>query len=124
MRVWLGWVNERSHALVSSSSSCFDRSCFYAAQMDQDHDQEDKEEELRSRRCCCEIAVMLKFTTRSETGQSLSARPADFANASPFPSRTKTKDPARTAILAAAAIAIAAFLASMIALFLARPPAL
>jgi hypothetical protein len=54
----------------------------------------------------------------------LSARPADFANASPFPSRKKTKDPARTAILAAAAVAIVAFLASMIALFLMRPPAL
>lgn len=67
---------------------------------------------------------MLKFTMRSKTGQSLSARGADFANASPFRSRTKTKDPARTAILAAAAVAIAAFLASMIALFLMRPPAL
>ncbi|MCA1659504.1 MAG: FHA domain-containing protein [Verrucomicrobiaceae bacterium] len=54
----------------------------------------------------------------------LSARPADFANASPFPSRKETKDPARTAIVAAAAVAIVAFLASMIALFLMRPPAL
>jgi hypothetical protein len=68
------------------------------------------------------MAIMLKFT-RSETGQSLSARPLDFANASPFPSRAKAKDPARTAILAAAAVAIAAFFASMIALFLMRPPA-
>jgi len=53
-----------------------------------------------------------------------SARPADFANASPFPSREKTKDPARSAILAAVALAILAFLASMIVLFLMRPPVL
>jgi pSer/pThr/pTyr-binding forkhead associated (FHA) protein len=53
-----------------------------------------------------------------------SARPADFANASSFPSRKKTKDSARTAILAAAALAFLAFLGSMIALFLMRPPLL
>lgn len=52
----------------------------------------------------------------------LSARPADFANASPFPSRKKKKDPARSAILAAVALAFVAFLASIIALFLMRPP--
>ena len=52
----------------------------------------------------------------------LSARPADFANASPFPSRKKIKDPARTAILAAVAVAFVAFLASMVALFLMQPP--
>jgi hypothetical protein len=49
-------------------------------------------------------------------------RPADFANASPFPSRKKTKDPARPAILAAVAVAFVAFLASLIALFLMQPP--
>ena len=54
----------------------------------------------------------------------LSARPADFANASPFPGRTKTQDPARTAVLAAVAVAFVAFLASIIALFLMRAPAL
>lgn len=59
-----------------------------------------------------------------ERPAELSARPADFANASPFPSRKKAKDPARTAILAAAAIAFVAFLASIIALFLMRPPVL
>ena len=53
----------------------------------------------------------------------LSARPADFANASPFPGRKKAKDPARMAILAAVALAVVAFLASMIALFMMRPPA-
>jgi pSer/pThr/pTyr-binding forkhead associated (FHA) protein len=54
----------------------------------------------------------------------LSARPADFANASSFPSRKKTKDSARSAILAAAALAIVAFLASIIALLLMRSPSL
>ena len=54
----------------------------------------------------------------------LSARPADFANASPFPSRKRTKDPARTAILAAVALALVAFLASVIALLIMQPPAL
>ena len=53
----------------------------------------------------------------------LSARPADFANASPFPGRKKAKDPARMAILAAVALAFVAFLAIMIALFMMRPPA-
>jgi pSer/pThr/pTyr-binding forkhead associated (FHA) protein len=52
----------------------------------------------------------------------LSARPADFANASPFQSRKKKRDPARRAVLAAAALAFLAFFASMIALFLMKPP--
>jgi hypothetical protein len=46
-----------------------------------------------------------------------SARPADFANASPFPNRQKEKDTVATAILAAAALAILAFLLSMLGLF-------
>ncbi|HXA08603.1 MAG TPA: FHA domain-containing protein [Chthoniobacterales bacterium] len=46
-----------------------------------------------------------------------SARPADFANASPFPYRQKEKDTVATAILAAAALAILAFLLSMLGLF-------
>lgn len=54
----------------------------------------------------------------------LSARPADFANASPFPSRKKTKDPARAAVLAAVTVALVAFITSIIALFLMQPPAL
>ena len=52
----------------------------------------------------------------------LSARPADFANASPFQSRKTKKDPARMAVFAAAALAFIAFLASMIALLLMRAP--
>ena len=46
----------------------------------------------------------------------VSARPVDFANASPFPKRRTEKDPARTAIYAVAAFAILAFIGSMLAL--------
>jgi pSer/pThr/pTyr-binding forkhead associated (FHA) protein len=46
----------------------------------------------------------------------VSARPADFANASPFPKRTTEKDPTRLALFALAGIAILAFLGSMLAL--------
>ncbi len=42
-----------------------------------------------------------------------SERPADFANASPFPNRQKEKDTVATAVLAAAGLAILIFLASM-----------
>ena len=45
-----------------------------------------------------------------------SEKPADFANASPFPNRQKEKNTVATAILAAAAIAILAFLVSMLGL--------
>jgi len=45
-----------------------------------------------------------------------SEKPADFANASPFPNRQKQKDTVATAILAAAALAILAFLVSMLGL--------
>jgi pSer/pThr/pTyr-binding forkhead associated (FHA) protein len=51
-----------------------------------------------------------------------SARPADFANASPFQSRKVKRDPARTAVFAAAAVAFLAFLVSLIALVLMKPP--
>ena len=51
-----------------------------------------------------------------------SARPSDFANASPFQTRGKAKDPARKAVMAAATVAIIAFVASMIALALMKPP--
>lgn len=52
-----------------------------------------------------------------------SARPADFANASPFQARTGKKDPARTAVYAAAGVALLALLISVIALALMKPPA-
>ena len=51
-----------------------------------------------------------------------SARPSDFANASPFQSRKAKTDPARRAIFAAVAIAVIAFVASMIALALMKAP--
>ncbi|MBA2269522.1 MAG: FHA domain-containing protein [Chthoniobacterales bacterium] len=47
---------------------------------------------------------------------AVSARPADFSNASPFPRRTTEKDPGRTALFAAAVVAILAFIGSMLAL--------
>jgi len=52
-----------------------------------------------------------------------SARPADFANASPFQGRKTKKDPARTAVYAAVALALLAFFASLIALAFMKPPA-
>ena len=45
-----------------------------------------------------------------------SEKPADFANASPFPNRQKETDTVATAVLAAAALAIVAFLVSMLGL--------
>jgi predicted component of type VI protein secretion system len=54
----------------------------------------------------------------------LSAVPADFANASPFPRQKEQKDPVRTAILAGAAIALLVFLGSMIAVLMMHTPAL
>ncbi|MEP6823057.1 MAG: FHA domain-containing protein [Chthoniobacterales bacterium] len=52
----------------------------------------------------------------------VSARPADFANASPFPRRSAQSDPVRTAIFVAAAVAMLAFLGSLFALGLMQPP--
>ena len=51
-----------------------------------------------------------------------SVRPADFANASPFPNRKKDRDPTRQVILAAAAIALLAFLGSMIVVLMMQAP--
>ena len=54
-----------------------------------------------------------------ESGARLAAtsqKPADFANASPFPDRQKEKDTAAIAVLAAAGLAVIAFLVSMFAL--------
>ncbi|MBA2435322.1 MAG: FHA domain-containing protein [Verrucomicrobiota bacterium] len=45
-----------------------------------------------------------------------SEKPADFANASPFPNRQKEKDKLATIILAAAGLAVLAFLVSMLGL--------
>jgi len=53
-----------------------------------------------------------------------SAKPADFANASPFPHRKKDKDTVATAVLAAAAVAIVAFLLSMLGLLQIHGPGL
>ncbi|MDQ6809685.1 MAG: FHA domain-containing protein [Verrucomicrobiota bacterium] len=53
-----------------------------------------------------------------------SARPADFANASPFGHRAKAKDRSRAAIVATAALAILAFAGSIIAILSMHAPAL
>ncbi len=50
-----------------------------------------------------------------------SEKPADFANASPFPSRQKEKDTVAIAVLAAAALAVLAFLVSMLGLLRIHP---
>lgn len=46
----------------------------------------------------------------------VSARPADFGNASPFQKRTSRKDPSRVALYAAVVVALLAFVGSMLAL--------
>lgn len=51
-----------------------------------------------------------------------SARPVDFANASPFPQRARDRDPSRTIIFAAAALAFLAFVSSMIAVITMHGP--
>ncbi len=58
------------------------------------------------------------------TPADVSARPADFANASPFPRRSEHRDPVRTVLYAAVAVALLAFIASMIALAQMQPPVL
>ena len=52
----------------------------------------------------------------------VSARPMDFANASPFPRRRTEHDPTRLAAFAAAGLALLAFVASMLALAQMRAP--
>ncbi len=59
----------------------------------------------------------------AETATS-SARPADFANASPFPRKKETHDPTRLPVLAAAAVALLAFAASVIAVIRMSAPTL
>jgi pSer/pThr/pTyr-binding forkhead associated (FHA) protein len=51
-----------------------------------------------------------------------SIRPADFANASPFRTRSKQRDPSRTALFVAAAIALLALLAGMVAVLTMHAP--
>jgi pSer/pThr/pTyr-binding forkhead associated (FHA) protein len=51
-----------------------------------------------------------------------SARPVDFANASPFPPPKKEHDTTRKVVFAAALVAALAFIASMVAVFTMRSP--
>jgi pSer/pThr/pTyr-binding forkhead associated (FHA) protein len=52
----------------------------------------------------------------------VSAKPVDFANASPFPRRRTENDPVRLAAFAAAGLALLAFIASMLSLAQMRAP--
>jgi predicted component of type VI protein secretion system len=52
----------------------------------------------------------------------ISEKPADFANASPFPNRRKEKDRLATVALVVAAVAILAFLLSMVSLLQVHGP--
>ena len=52
----------------------------------------------------------------------LSARPADFANASPFQTRKTKSDRTRKAVFAAVALACVALLVSLVALALMKAP--
>ena len=52
----------------------------------------------------------------------VSARPVDFANASPFPRRRSERDPVRLAAYAAAGLALLAFIGSMLSLAQMRAP--
>jgi len=54
----------------------------------------------------------------------LSAVPADFANASPFPRQKDQQDPIRAAILVGSAVALLVFLGSMIAVLMMHAPSL
>jgi hypothetical protein len=51
-----------------------------------------------------------------------SEKPADFANASPFPNRQKEKDTVALAVMAAAVLAILAFVVSMLGLLRIHAP--
>ena len=51
-----------------------------------------------------------------------SIRPTDFANASPFRTRSKGRDPGRTALFIAAAVALLSLIAGIIAVLTMHPP--
>jgi predicted component of type VI protein secretion system len=76
----------------------------------------------------CDAAGEAQPLPQSEEIQArpadLSARPVDFANASPFASARKEKDPTRRLVFAAALAALLAFVGSMIAVLMMRAPML
>ncbi len=71
-----------------------------------------------------EAAPLPVLATAESRPAETSSRPADFANASPFPKRTQEKDPLRKVFFAAAAVGILALLASLLSLAQMQPPAL
>jgi len=60
-------------------------------------------------------------TAAVEVAES-SARPEDFANASPFKSKSKKKDPVSVAILAFTGLAVLAFLGAVVMILQLAPP--
>ena len=53
---------------------------------------------------------------------TISVRPADFGNASPFRTRSKERDPGRTALFIAAAIALLTLIAGIVAVLTMHAP--
>ena len=51
-----------------------------------------------------------------------SSRPEDFANASPFKSKSKKKDPIATGILIFACVAVLVFIGAVVSIFQLQPP--
>jgi pSer/pThr/pTyr-binding forkhead associated (FHA) protein len=51
-----------------------------------------------------------------------SSRPEDFANASPFKSKSRKKDPVATGILVFASIAVLVFIGAVVSIFQLQPP--
>ena len=51
-----------------------------------------------------------------------SARPEDFANASPFKSKSRKKDPIATSILVFAGVAVLVFIGAVVSIFQLQPP--
>lgn len=76
----------------------------------------------------CEVAAEISAAPLATSAEvrpaEISARPADFENASPFPRRQKEKDAARLALFGFALVALLVFIASMLALAQMRPPTL
>jgi pSer/pThr/pTyr-binding forkhead associated (FHA) protein len=61
-------------------------------------------------------------TVAVEVAES-SSRPEDFANASPFKTKSKKKDPVSTAILVFTGVAVLAFIGAVLSILQLQPPA-
>lgn len=68
------------------------------------------------------VMVLIVILEAEADPAESSARPAEFANASPFESGKQRRDPGRSSVNAAVLVALLAFLTSMIALALMKAP--